>query len=93
MTETVDYRSLWNAFAALLYVNDFEPFGEEASTGIKQQEELFLSLGAVAGIQIVLQRDRPLNCADHIDVPLLNTTGKRENKDVKRKKKRRWTKQ
>lgn len=51
------------------------PFSEEVSCGIQQQEHLFLSLGAVSCVQMMLQRHRPLHCADHVNMLLLDTTG------------------
>lgn len=50
------------------------PFSEEVAHSIQQQEHLFLSLGAVASVQIMLQRYRSLHCADHVNMPLLYTT-------------------
>lgn len=52
------------------------PFGEESSGGIQQEEELFLSLGAVSCVQAVLQWHRPLHCTDHVNRPLLDTPGR-----------------
>lgn len=50
------------------------PFGEEVSCSVHQQEHLLLGLGAVSSVQIMLQRYGPLHGADHVNVPLLNTT-------------------
>lgn len=51
------------------------PFGLEVAHRIHQQEHLLLSLCAVASVQIMLQWHRSLHGADHINVPLLYTTG------------------
>lgn len=47
------------------------PFSEEVSGSIDEEEELFLGLGAVSRVEVVLQRNGPLQGADHIDGPLL----------------------
>lgn len=57
------------------------PFSEEVAHSIHQQEHLLLSLGAVASVQIMLQRHGSLRCADHINVPLLYAT--RDEKEGK----------
>lgn len=50
------------------------PFSEEVAHSIDQQEHLFLSLGAVSGVEMMLQRHGSLHCADHVNMPLLYTT-------------------
>lgn len=50
------------------------PFVEEVSCCVHQQEHLLLGSAAVAGVEVMLQRDRPLHGADHINVLLLYTT-------------------
>jgi hypothetical protein len=47
------------------------PLGVEGPSGVQQQEELSLSLGTVPCKEIVLQRDRSGNRADHIDLTTL----------------------
>lgn len=52
------------------------PFGEESSSSIQQEEELFLGLGAVPCVEEVLKWHRPLHRTDHVDRPLLDTPGR-----------------
>lgn len=59
----------------LLSKREIIPFGLEGAHRIHQQEHLLLSLRAVASVQIMLQWHRSLHGADHVNVPLLYTTG------------------
>lgn len=60
------------------------PLSEEVANSIHQQEHLFLSLGAVASVQIMLQGHRSLHRADHVNMPLLYTARSKTNDRAER---------
>lgn len=68
----------------LLLVREHVPLGEEVADSIHQQEHLFLSLGAVASVQMMLQGHRSLHRADDVNMPLLYTTRSKTNDRAER---------